>query len=490
MASRRHSRHRHTLRRLDIAAVAFAALLSAACLAKGAVHDSAIALLLLVSMPILWLALGDARAVHVKLKRISFAALAGFAAIIFLQYLLPSGSDGIWPQLYQATGVDAGDWALQDKAAWVRGVGRFLFLVIVFTIALLVGSYESSARIFFQALLISGAIGLSITFFTATRNGVPSTTFHSYTHGFVNANNAAAYAGIMLLVTLAQAARFFRMPSRNFYKSILNFIDGLSMGSITNGVFLAFSLLLVLAGLFMTGSRAGILLAILCGTVFCNCVLLRADVQAHMRKWLVVCALGAMAPILVWSFMNFGQVIMNKLATNGVSGNSRLDIYAATLPMIGDYAWLGSGIGSFPAIFQQYRPENISSDGIIDKAHNSYLEFAAEMGIPALLVLLVLMGWFGLQLYRGFRDRKERYITPALGLSVWLLGGLYSLVDFPLQVPGLAALFIGIVVICVSQADPNFSEPSHSHTKPSVMDALGPDPMKRVRIRRRRSSRS
>jgi O-antigen ligase len=62
------------------------------------------------------------------------------------------------------------------------------------------------------------------------------------------------------------------------------------------------------------------------------------------------------------------------------------------------------------------------------------------MGIPALIVLLLLFGWFGLQLYRGFRDRKERYITPALGLSVWLFGGLYSLVDFPAADSGVGGL--------------------------------------------------
>lgn len=475
------------MRRLDVAAVGFATLLSAACLAKGAVHDSAIALLLLASMPMLWLALDDAPSVHGSLRRACMAALAFFGVLILLQYLLPSGGEGIWARTEAATGAQLASHALENKTAWVQGLGRYLFLSVSFAMALLIGAREASSRIFFQALLISGAVGLSITFFTATRNGVPSTTFHSYTHGFVNANNAAAYAGIMLIVTLAQASRFFRMPSRNFYKTILNFIDGLSISSITNGVFLAFALLLTLAGLFMTGSRGGILLAMLCATVFCNCVLLRANVQSHMRKWLIVCVLAAMTPILVWSFMNFGQVIMNKLSTNGVSSNSRLDIFAATLPMIGDNFLIGSGLGSFPAVFQHYRPTNVSSDGIIDKAHNSYLEFAAEMGVPALIVLVALLGWFGLKLYQGFRERKERYTTPALGLSVWLLGALYSLIDFPLQIPGLAALFIGIVVICVSQSDPSFSEPAPSQSKPSVLDTLGPDPMKK-RVRRRRSS--
>jgi len=184
---------------------------------------------------------------------------------------------------------------------------------------------------------------------------------------------------------------------------------------------------------------------------------------------------------LTWSFINFGQVITHKLETNGVSSNSRLDIMAAVVPMIADYPLLGTGFGSFPTAFQHYRPTDISADEMIDKAHNSYLEFAAEMGVPALLVLLAALGWVGYQLYRGMRDRRERYVIPTLGLAVWLLGGVYSLVDFPLQIPAIAALFIALMVVCVSQSDPRFSEPA----PPTVRGTTSSSG--RVRIRKRRS---
>lgn len=483
MASSRHSSVQ-PLKRLELAAVGLAILLSVACLAKGAVSDATVAILMLVSLPVLWLALGDARAVHVTLKRLGLVVLVGYVVLILLQCVTPSGQgeSSVWQHMAQLTNQEVPDRLLQDRAAWMQDIGRFIFIIIVAAIALLIGSSESSVRIFLQALLISGAIGLAITFFTATRTGVSSSTINFYTHGFVNPNNAAAYIGMMLLVALAQAARFFRMPGRNFYKTILNFIDGLSMRSITNGVFLAFCLLLTLAGLFLTGSRGGIVLGILCGTVFCNLVLLKANVDSRMRKWLIMGAMVVMAPIVIWSFMNFGQVIIYKLATNGVSSNSRMDVQQATLPMIADHWQLGTGLGSFQSVFQQYRPEAVTSDGIIEKAHNTYLQFAAEMGVPALVGLLVVLGWFGVRLYGGFRTRKERYVIPAFGLSVWLLGVLFSLFDFPLEIPGLTALYVAILVVSVSQTDPRFSEPIGSSSGAGQGDAV-----KRVRIRRRRS---
>ncbi len=466
--------------RLEAAAVAFAVLLSVACLAKGAVVDTVVALLLLVSLPILWLAISNQRQVCAPMKRIGVTALGFFIAVILLQQLVPASgtSETLWQAVNGLGSTHAREVVAQDKHAWLQGVGRMLLLGIAFTIALFVGACESSSRLFFRALLISGMLALTLTFFAATRDGIPASTQYSYTHGFVNPNNASAYLGIMLLVTLAQAVRFFKAPSKSWYRMILNLIDQLRMEVILKGGGLLYSLLMALAGLFMTGSRAGILISLLSAAFFSLMVLRKAPLESRFAKWLIGVAVVILAVVMTWSFINFGQVIKYKLETNGVSSNSRLDIFEAILPMLADAPLLGTGLGSFPATFQQYRPNDVSSDNIIDKAHNSYLEFAAEMGLPAFLVLMAALGWVGYQLYCGMRDRRERYVIPTLGLAVWLLGGLYSLVDFPLQIPGLAALYVAILVVCVSQSDSKFSEPARptSHI-----------PSGRVRIRKRRS---
>jgi O-antigen ligase len=468
--------------RLEVAAMALAVLLSVACLAKGAVVDTVVAFLLLACLPILWLAMRTGRSVCAPLRRMGVAALGFFLLVIFLQQVLPASgiNETLWREI-NAMGGDARAVAVQDKSAWLQGIGRLLLLGCVFTIALFVGACESSSRLFFKALLVSGTVALTLTFFTATRDGVPVSTQHSFTHGFVNPNNAAAYLGIMMLVTLAQIVRFFKAPSKSFYKMILNIIDQLRMVVILKGGGLLFALLMSLAGLFMTGSRAGILVALISAAFFSLMVVRKADLESRIMKWIMAATVVLMAVVMMWSFVNFGQVITHKLETNGASSNSRLDIFAAVRPMIADHPMLGTGLGSFPSAFQAYRPTEISADGMIDKAHNSYLEFAAEMGVPAFLVLMAALGWVGYQLYRGMRDRRERYVIPTLGLAVWLLAALYSLVDFPLQIPGIAALFVALMVVCVSQSDPRFSEPA----PPTMRDEKSSSG--RVRIRKRRS---
>jgi|GEM_PF-4448497 len=469
------------LSRLDVAAISIAVILSIGCLAKGAVYDSVVALLLLLSLPALYLAASGARTVHTGLKTVGLRFLVGVTLILVLQQLLPSsgGSGDLWQQVQALTAHDAGSFALYDKSAWMQGIGRLLLFISIFTSSLFIGSSESSTRLFLQALLLSGTFCLALTFFIATDNGVPSTTFNSYTHGFVNPNSASGYLGVMLLLAMAQSVRFFKIPVKTFRKIFIYLIDQLNIVAIMKGCLLLFALLLSLAGLFMTGSRGGILLTLACAALFSFIIMMKLQLQPRIRQTIIVATMVVMGGILVWSFTNFGQVALDKLNTSGLNSNSRFDIITAVAPMIADHPLLGVGLGSFPDVFQQYRPTNVSSDGIIDKAHNSYMEFAAEMGIPALLMLLAALGWMGRRLYEGVKQREERYVLPALGLAIWLYAALYSLIDFPLQIPGLAALFIAITTVCVSQTDRQLSEPSQSSTAVR----------KRVRTRKRRSTK-
>lgn len=472
-------RTHHAAKRLDDAAIACATMLSVACLARGAVYDSVIALLLLACLPILWMAMASQRPVHHALKTVGILFLAGMALVLCLQQIMPAaaGCGPVWQQVQSITGTDVTPMLLCDKAAWLQSIGRLLFFVLTFIIALFVGASESSSRLFLQALLVTGTICIAATFFVTTIDGIPTTTHYSYSHGFINANNASAYLGIMLILALAQAVRFFKFPSKTLRKALLDSIDQLNFRTVLHACFLLFTVLLSLAGLFMTGSRGGIFVSLLCCAVFSFMVMQKLNLRTRLRKAMIVSTVLAMVGILVWSFSNFGQVTVAKLQTDGVSANSRFDIFAAVLPMIGDHPWLGTGLGSFPGAFQPYRPANVSADGIIDKAHNSYLEFAAEMGLPALLMLMVALAWMGWQLYRSTREREERYITPLLGLSVWLLVALYSLIDFPLQIPGIAALCIALATVCVSQTDARFCQSSTTASPP----------IKRRRIRKRRN---
>jgi O-antigen ligase len=104
----------------------------------------------------------------------------------------------------------------------------------------------------------------------------------------------------------------------------------------------------------------------------------------------------------------------------------RKEIAVSTLQMIRQRPWTGFGLGNYANVYPEFASFDLGL--AVDHAHNDWAEWAAEGGIPMLLLMLGIAA-IGLR--------------PAIR-SVWGLGiyavFLHSLVDFPMQIPALAAL--------------------------------------------------
>ena len=103
-----------------------------------------------------------------------------------------------------------------------------------------------------------------------------------------------------------------------------------------------------------------------------------------------------------------------------------------TVDMVADFPLTGAGGGSFYGIFPNYQAEELI--GYHEHAHNDYLEFAAELGLPAcfLLAVFVLSA-----LLNAWRLQVQRH-TPlyrGVGLTVTMAicwSAIHSAVDFNL----------------------------------------------------------
>jgi len=93
----------------------------------------------------------------------------------------------------------------------------------------------------------------------------------------------------------------------------------------------------------------------------------------------------------------------------------------------------GVGLGAFGEAWPGVRPEKYAAIGAA-YAHNEPLQMAAETGV----VGLCLLGWFVVALFRTRRGGREE--PGAAGALVVV--GVFSLVDFALHVPVLAAVAI------------------------------------------------
>jgi O-antigen ligase len=109
----------------------------------------------------------------------------------------------------------------------------------------------------------------------------------------------------------------------------------------------------------------------------------------------------------------------------------RREIARSTLEMIAEHPWRGNGLGTFAAVYPAYA--TFDTGAIVDHAHNDWLEWASDGGLPFAAAWLVL---------------ALATVRPALR-SVWGIGivavFLHALVDYPFARFGLTAWIFALV---------------------------------------------
>ncbi len=158
--------------------------------------------------------------------------------------------------------------------------------------------------------------------------------------------------------------------------------------------------LIVLPALAVTSSKGG-LLAALVGTLVAVLMLRSARpaaFKAAFRRVLpAVLVLG-----LVFGALAAKTVGPRLLAARGADNNStmfRTYLWRGTLRMIEAKPVVGFGPGAFPGSFPRYALAGTARSG-----EQSWLQIAAESGVPALLFLLAA---FGLAVRNGWRARRQ-----------------------------------------------------------------------------------
>lgn len=135
-----------------------------------------------------------------------------------------------------------------------------------------------------------------------------------------------------------------------------------------------------------------------------------------------------------------GQVLRKHAQEESVEHRSA--VARASIPIIQDYPWLGTGGGTFQLAFPRYSSAGIT--GFWDHAHNDYIEIASDLGLLGLLLfgLMVLhSGMRSVKLLAQSEDQLSR------GLAFASLMGVVSMlihasVDFNFQNPAIAMLFL------------------------------------------------
>ena len=95
---------------------------------------------------------------------------------------------------------------------------------------------------------------------------------------------------------------------------------------------------------------------------------------------------------------------------------------------------------------------SITTPFVYDKAHNSYLEFALEAGVPALVLMIGVLGGLTALSAHGIWKHRENRLFPCIGVAAAALVASHAVIDFSLQIPAVAVIFAVLLGIATAQS--------------------------------------
>jgi O-antigen ligase len=208
--------------------------------------------------------------------------------------------------------------------------------------------------------------------------------------------------------------------------------------------------MLLIVGITMTGSRAGLLLGMLA-------VLGSWPIAMSLRRQKGPSRVLAMTLVLaVVLAIQFSMVGVLQRLEGDRQEDGRWEYARVTAQAAHAYAPLGSGLGTFRQAYQPFEAKHAPTNAIINHAHNDYLELWLEGGWLALLALGVgMLAWLarGWALLRRSEEDGDAATQLLLARTAWLgatLGLVHSALDYPFRTTANLTVFAIFAAIAFS----------------------------------------
>lgn len=265
------------------------------------------------------------------------------------------------------------------------------------------------------------------------------------TSTFRNRNNFATFAGLVLICLLALLAHG-NQPGLTPMRLELRGRGGRIERFITRGWAPLVGLMLVFTALFLSHSRGGFIAAA-AGILLFTVLLMRRQ-KGFGEPQTIIAGLVSVLLVFVWSISGSGLV--QRFAHTTLDREGRDEVYRLLIEAIAREPWRGHGYGTFAESFRLY--QNAGVQGFWDLAHNTYLENAFELGVPAAASLCLAIALAGATCLRGSFVRRRDWMFPMAAASATLLVGLHALFDFSLQIPAVAVTYATILGVGLAQS--------------------------------------
>ncbi len=381
--------------------------------------------------------------------------VAGVSAWSLLQVtpgLLPEAwSHPIWERA-AAAGLDVEGVVSLNRSASGEALMRLLAACGMFLLAFLLAQREADARLLLVAILviITGYALYGLADQLLAWRFAEGVGFKSrVTATFVYHNHFATYANLGFVIALGfilepllrgQAETSDDRLGRRIAAAITLMLEERRYPLMAAAI-----LLLALVGSY---SRGGFLSLIGAAAFVFLVVLLVSKVRAATKLSVILTGLAALG-LVTWLT---GETLLGRFGSMDLDeGDVRLLAWQMSLDAIRERPLLGYGHGAYVEIFY-LQHDAAMGFGVLDHAHNDWLQTAAELGLPAASALwFAQLLLFGLCVY-GALARRRRRLYPLVGAGACCIVALHAVTDFSLLMPAVALTFAALLGIGCAQS--------------------------------------
>jgi len=376
---------------------------------------------------------------------IIFAAVQGWIAlqqtplpIDWLQRLAPDTAQQLLNASPTATTGTLSLDPAQTHIGLIKGLSYcgilFLLLALVNTpqrlrtlmmVVVLAGTFQA----FYGVLLALS--GSETTWIMGYRNGRIATGGFVYKNHFGNFLVMCLCLGIGLLV-----ANLSRGKGGNLKDHLKNLLTMLLGGKAV----LRIALAMMVIGLVMSHSRMAntAFFASLSIAGALGLLLIR---NKNRSLTILLASLMVIDLMIVGSWFGVDK-LRDRLENTTLSQETRDEVNQYGLALIEQHPISGTGAGSFYSSFPSVKGPGIQT--FYDLAHNDYLQFSIEFGLPATLLLGVAVLWSLFHAFTALRTRRDSLMQGlAFAALMAIVAELIMLTtDFHLQAPATAIYFM------------------------------------------------
>lgn len=286
-------------------------------------------------------------------------------------------------------------------------------------------------------MVVFTAFGFGLALFAAAQHfSTPGKLYFSITPRhqgwvfgpYVNHNH---YAGLMELITPIPLV--LTLKTENWSKRIL----------------FGFATALMVSSVALSGSRGG-MIAVAFQLVFVSVAALLRNKERRPLGALLVVAV-AVAAMMTWmagaNLQERLESTKKEFQANGDSAMIRWLIIKDSVELVKERPVLGWGLRMFPIAYPKYR--TFYTNDFVNEAHNDYVQYLVETGLVGFSIILffiVVLIRQSIGTVKVWQDRSDSaFRFAALTACIGILA--HSFIDFNLQVPGNAAMFLVMCVI-------------------------------------------